>query len=83
MRKNKVRPQYVKEFVTKVNEHLRKGRITDEGDTLFVFACKYLLDKQMYEGYVFCKAAVNDKGEEYSTLAGSCEKGKYDFLELF
>lgn len=81
-RNNKVRPQYVIDFVAKVNKHLRNHRITDENDTLFVFAHRYLMDKDMYNGYVFCKSAINKNGEEFSVLAGSCEKGKYEFLEF-
>ena len=81
-RKNKVRPQYVIDFVAKVNKHLRNYRITDENDTLFVFAHRYLMDKDMYNGYVFCKSAIDKNGAEFSVLAGSCEKGKYEFLEF-
>lgn len=80
--RNRKRTKQVNEFVDKVNETLRRRNIKNEDDTLFIFACDYLLSKKMYEGFNFCKYKTID-GRQVIGLAGSAKKEDYDFLQLY
>jgi hypothetical protein len=83
MRKNKVRPQYVKDLVEKTNERLRTFKIKEEGNDLFVFMCSYLLKKDMYEGFNYYKDEYNPYLDKMvSVLAGSYLKENYDYLQI-
>lgn len=82
MARNKERPKYVTELVVKVNRTLRCGKVKDESNDLFMFMVQYLLDKKMYKGFNFYK----DKTFECGTLpilAGTADKDKYDYLQLY
>jgi len=89
---HKNRPQYVKEFVKKTNEYLRHNKVKDEfKNDLFCFACQYLLDKKMYEGFNFYKekySYMKDGKEVYLNepmlvLAGTSDKNQFDCLQLY
>ena len=83
MAKNKKRTKYVTELINKVNETLRFRKIQDESDTLFVFACDYLLKKNMYQGYNFYKDEFNPYlNKIIPTLAGSYKKDKFEYLQI-
>lgn len=82
MAQRKERPQYVKELVKNVNHTLRCRKIKNEDDTLFLWLMDYLLQKKMYRGYNF----YVDKTFECGTLpilAGTADKDKYDYLQLY
>ena len=84
MRKNKVRPKYVKDLVESANERFRLFKIKDEGNDLFVFICSYLLQKNMYEGFNYFKDEYNPHlQKKVSVLAGSHLKENYDYLQIF
>lgn len=84
---NKKRPQYVIDMVNDINAYLRFKDVKDESDTLFCWLRNYLLDKDMYQGYNYHKwgdKIINPQtGERNVILAGSYEKDKYDFLQVW
>ena len=82
MAQYKKRTKQVEEMVNSVNKYLRVNKLKDENDHLFSWLCMYLLDKKMYKGYNFY---VEKKFQSVSLpiLAGSADKGKYDFLQIY
>lgn len=86
MSRNKKRPQYVIDMINDVNAYLRFRNVKDESDTLFCWIRNYLLDKDMYQGFNYYK--YGDKiinlatGERILILAGSYNKGEFDFLQV-
>ena len=79
--KTKNRPQYVIDMIDNVNTALRAYNVKDVSDNLFCFACNYLMEKKMYEGFNFYKIKTID-GKERKVLAGRSEKDKFDFLQI-
>lgn len=81
---NKKRPKYIQDIVNDINAQLRANYIKDENNDLFVWLCDYLLKRNMYEGYNFHKYGdkiVNGKPIVY--LAGTADKNKFDFLQVW
>ena len=76
------RPKYVQELINKVNELWRETGQKDEHCTLMIFMQSYLLQKKMYRGYNFYKVE-NHNGRDIVMLAGSSDKEKYDFIQLW
>lgn len=87
MSRNKKRPQYVIDMLNDVNAYLRFRNVKDESDTLFCWIRNYLMDKDMYQGFNYCK--YGDKiinpvtGERIIILAGSYNKSEFDFLQVW
>lgn len=82
MAKTKKRPKYVEEYINEVNNALEKWGVKDEGNSLFIFACDYLLKRNMYEGFNFYKHVVRN-GIEMLDLAGTYNKDEFDCLQLY
>lgn len=82
MAKNKKRPKYVEEYINEVNNALEKWGIKDESNSLFLFACDYLLKRNMYNGFNFYKHVVRN-GNEVLDLAGTYNKDKFDCLQIY
>ena len=84
---NKKRPKYIKDIIEDVNFYLRMNKVKDENDTLFMWLCNYLSDKDMYQGFNYHKygdkVANEVTGERIVILAGSYEKDKFDFLQVW
>lgn len=81
---NKKRPKYIQDIVNDINAQLRAKYVKDENNDLFVWLCDYLLKRNMYEGYNFHK--YGDKivnGKRIVCLAGTADKNKFDFLQLW
>lgn len=81
---NKKRPKYIQDIVNDINAQLRANYIKDENNDLFVWLCDYLLKRNMYEGYNFHK--YGDKivnGKPIVCLAGTADKNKFDFLQVW
>ena len=81
---NKKRPKYIQDIVNDINAQLRANYVKDENNDLFVWLCDYLLKRNMYEGYNFHK--YGDKivnGEPIVCLAGTADKNKFDFLQVW
>lgn len=76
------RPKYVQELVNEVNELWRATGQKNEHCTLMIFMQSYLLQKKMYRGYNFYKVENHD-GKDIAVLAGSADKDKYDFIQLW
>lgn len=75
----KKRPNYVTDLVERTNEHLRHFKVKEQDNDLFVFITSYLLDRDMYEGFNFFKYDENHK----AVLAGTYDKDKFDFLQIY
>ena len=81
---NKKRPKYIQDIVNDINAQLRANYIKDENSDLFIWLCDYLLKRNMYEGYNFHK--YGDKivnGKPIVCLAGTADKNKFDFLQVW
>ena len=81
---NKKRPKYIQDIVNDINAQLRANYIKDENNDLFIWLCDYLLQRNMYEGYNFHK--YGDKivnGKPIVCLAGTADKNKFDFLQVW
>ena len=81
---NKKRPKYIQDIVNDINAQLRANYVKDENNDLFVWLCDYLLKRKMYEGYNFYK--YGDKivnGKPIVCLAGTANKNKFDFLQVW
>ena len=81
---NKKRPKYIQDIVNDINAQLRANYIKDENNDLFIWLCDYLLKRNMYEGYNFHK--YGDKivnGKPIVCLAGTEDKNKFDFLQVW
>ena len=81
---NKKRPKYIQDIVNDINAQLRANYVKDENNDLFVWLCDYLLKRKMYEGYNFRK--YGDKivnGKPIVCLAGTADKNKFDFLQVW
>lgn len=76
------RPKYVQEFISEVNEFLYRTKEKDEYCPLFMFATQYLLKKKMYKGYNFYKDKEFE-GKTFRVLAGSADKDKYEYLQIW
>ena len=81
MAKNKKRPKYVEEYINEVNNALEKWGVKDDDDSLFFFACNCLLKRNMYEGFNTYKH-VDINGETRLVLAETCNKDKFDCLQI-
>lgn len=81
---NKKRPKYIQDIVNDINAQLRANYIKDVNNDLFVWLCDYLLKRNMYEGYNSHK--YGDKivnGKPIVCLAGTADKNKFDFLQVW
>ena len=81
---NKKRPKYIQDIVNDINAQLRANYIKDENNDLFIWLCDYLLKRNMYERYNFHK--YGDKivnGKPIVCLAGTADKNKFDFLQVW
>ena len=81
---NKKRPKYIQDIVNDINAQLRANYIKDENNDLFIWLCDYLRKRNMYEGYNFHK--YGDKivnGKPIVCLAGTADKNKFDFLQVW
>lgn len=76
------RPKYVQELINEVNALWRATGQKDEHCTLMLFMQSYLLKKRMYCGYNYYKVE-NYEGKDIAVLAGSADKDKYDFIQLW
>ncbi len=83
---SKKRPQYVVELVNKTNEYLRCRKVTDRGDTLFVFMCDYLLKRNMYEGYNFYVDVYNTYLKKNVPMIADkkdVDNNTYEYLQIY
>lgn len=81
---NKNRPKYIQDIVNDINAQLRANYVKDENNDLFVWLCDYLIKRKMYEGYNSHK--YGDKivnGKPIVCLAGTADKNKFDFLQIW
>ena len=86
LRNINVNEDYVTDFPTddlgkEINKDLNFLQLFND---LFVWLCDYLLKRKMYEGYNFHK--YGDKivnGKPIVCLAGTADKNKFDFLQVW
>jgi hypothetical protein len=78
---NRKRPAYVDKLVHDTNLVLCRKKIHDEGDSLFVFMCSYLLSKHMYNGFNYYNMGTDYNGNPRPVLAGSSTD--YEFLQIY
>ena len=84
MAKYRNRTKAMQKLVDEANEYFRLTEMKDEFNSdLFWFVCQKLLDKHMYHGYNFHKKAYKEDGTEYYPLAGTADKDKYDFVQIW
>lgn len=82
---NSKRPAYILSFIDEVNKMLCLKQIDDESDNLFVFACHYLVKKNMYKGvnyFTLKEHEVNGKTMQVKHMVGDV-KAMNRFLQLF
>lgn len=79
---SKKRPQYVTEYIKEVNNALDAWGVKESDNSLFNFACDYLLKRKMYQGFNFFKHK-NVNGEDRLVLAGTADKTQYDCLQIY
>lgn len=80
MAQNKKRPEYVLNIMSDVNTYLRNKNVKDESDSLFVWACGYLIGRNMYNGFNYFKYGKTLANP--IMLAGSSNKDEFDFLQI-
>lgn len=84
MRRIKNRTKKAQELVDMANAYFRTAEVKDEFNSdLFWFVCEYLSKRNMYRGYNFHVRNFNEDGTEFYPLAGSSDKSKYDFIQIW
>ena len=84
MRRIKNRTKKAQELVDMANAYFRTAEVKDEFKSdLFWFVCEYLSKRNMYRGYNFHVRKINEDGTEFYPLAGSSDKSKYDFIQIW
>lgn len=78
------RSKAMQKLVDETNEYFRRIEMKDEfSSDLFWFVCEKLSEKKMYRGYNFHVRKFKDDGTEYYPLAGTSDKTKYDFIQIW
>ena len=84
MYKNRKRTKAMQQLVNEANAYFRDHNVKDEHTSdLFWFVTHKLLDKHMYNGFNFYIRKYKDDGTEYCILAGTADKTKYDFIQIW
>jgi hypothetical protein len=84
MGRTKQRTKAIQNLVDEANKYFRKIGMKDEfSSDLFQFVCEKLIQKNMYHGYNFHVRKIADDGTEYYPLAGTSDKTKYDFIQIW
>lgn len=78
----KARPKYVQELIDRVNARWSTLGEKDEHCELLMFMSSYLCEKNLYRGFNFFKVEFIN-GKVCTVLAGSADKAKYDFIQLY
>ena len=82
--KDRKRTKKAQELVDMANKYFRDYNIKDEHNSdLFRFVCDYLLVHKMYRGYNFHNLKIREDGTEVYPLAGTADKNKYDFIQIW
>ena len=78
------RTKSMQKLVDDTNEYFRRIGMKDEFKSdLFWFVCDKLTEKNMYRGYNFHVRKFKEDGTEYYPLAGTSNKNKYDFIQIW
>ncbi len=78
------RTKSMQKLVDNTNEYFRRIGMKDEFNSdLFWFVCEKLIEKNMYHGYNFHVRKFKEDGTEYYPLAGTSNKNKYDFIQIW
>jgi hypothetical protein len=77
------RTKQLQEMVDYVNKYLKDGYIKDEDDAYFWVMCDLLVKTHTYLGYNFFVHKECSDGQIRLLLAGSCDKNKYDCLQIY
>ena len=82
--RNLKRTKKAQELVDMANKYFRDHNVKDEHSSdLFWFVCDYLLYHKMYRGYNFYNLKIKEDGTEVYPLAGTADKNKYDFIQIW
>ena len=82
--RNMKRTKKAQELVDMANKYFRDHNVKDEHSSdLFWFVCDYLLSHKMYRGYNFHNLKIKEDGTEVYPLAGTADKNKYDFIQIW
>ena len=78
------RTKAIQKLVDDANEYFRRIGMKNEFDSdLFQFICEKLVEKKMYHGYNFHVRKFREDGTEYYPIAGTSDKTKYDFIQIW
>ena len=84
MVKDRKRTKAMQNLVDEANEYFRLHNVKNEFDSdLFTFVTSKLIANRMYKGYNFHVKKYKDDGTEYYPLAGTSDKSKYDFIQIW
>ena len=84
MARYRERTKAMQKLVDEANEYFRRTEMKDEFKSdLFWFVCDKLSKKNMYRGYNFHVRKFKEDGTEWYPLAGTADKNKYDFVQIW